>query len=151
MLVAGITTIAYTSISGIKSNFQADFVSFLIMSITMPLAIYFVISSGRLDFSAIPASHLDIFAFSGVSFFVASFILSIVSAFMFMELWQRIFAAETPGIARKAFLVSALIQPAFIGAGIFFGISAKLTFPDINSNTAYFVLWVNFFPLAFWA
>lgn len=146
LLISGVVTVAYTAIGGIRSDFIADALSFVIMVVVLAIIVPIITTSDRVDFSALPSSQLDLFAFSGVSFFVLSILLAAVSAFMFMELWQRIFAAESSKTARRAFLISALIQPLFIGTGIFLGLTASLLYEDLDKSVAIFKLMADFLP-----
>jgi len=146
LLVAGIVTVAYTAIGGIRSDFFADALSFVIMVAVLAIIVPLIVTSDRVDFSALPSSHLDLFSFAGVPFFVLSILLAAVSAFMFMEIWQRVFAAESPKTARRAFLISVLIQPLFISAGILLGLTASLLFKDTGKSVAIFKVMVEFLP-----
>jgi len=146
LLVAGVVTVAYTAIGGIRSDFLADALSFVIMAAVLAIIVPLVVASDRVDFSALPSSHLNLFAFAGAPFFFISILLAAVSSFMFMEIWQRVFAAESTKTARRAFLISALLQPLFIGAGIFLGLAASLLYKDIDKSVAIFKLMVDFLP-----
>lgn len=145
-LISGLVTIAYTAIGGLRSDIYADAISFVIMVVVLVIIVSQIGLSDHVDFSKLPASKLNIFAFGGVSFFVLSLLLAAISSFMFMELWQRIFAAESIKTARRAFLISALIQPLFIGTGIFLGLSASLLYKDANKSQAVFNLMIDFLP-----
>lgn len=146
LLVSGVFTVAYTAIGGIRSDIFADALSFIIMLVVLAIIVPIIGVSDHADLSSLPSSKLDLFAFGGVSFFVLSILLAAVSAFIFMELWQRIFAAESAKTARRAFLISALIQPLFIGIGIFLGLSASLLYKDLDKSQAIFKLMVDFLP-----
>ena len=65
---------------------------------------------------------------------------------MFMELWQRIFAAESIETAKKAFYLSAIIQPFLIGSGVFIGITAAALYPNIEGKEALFRVMIEFLP-----
>jgi len=146
LLISGLVTIAYTAIGGIRSDIYADAISFIIMVVVLAIIVPKIGLSDHVDFSKLPASKLNVFAFGGVAFFVLSILLAAISSFMFMELWQRIFAAESIKTARRAFLISALIQPLFIGTGIFLGLSASILYKDVNKSQAIFNLMVDFLP-----
>nr|VFJ86417.1 MAG: Na+/proline symporter [Candidatus Kentron sp. LFY] len=146
LIIAGITTIAYTAIGGLRSNLFADALSFLIMVIVLVIIITLIITSEEIDLSKLPPTHLDVFAFSGVPFFFLSILLSIVSAFMFMELWQRIFSAKDYKVAQCAFLISAVLQPPLIGSGIILGLVASILYKDIDKSAGLFQVMVDFLP-----
>jgi SSS family solute:Na+ symporter len=146
LLVAGIVTVMYTAIGGIRSDLFADALSFVIMVAVLAIIVPFILTSDRVDFSTLPSAHLDLFAFAGVPFFVLSILLAAVSSFMFMELWQRVFAAESPETARRAFLISAFIQPLLISAGILLGLTASVLYKDMDKSLAIFKVMVDFLP-----
>ena len=146
LLVSGIVTVVYTAIGGIRSDIFADAVSFVILVAALAIVVPVIAISDRVDFSALPSSHLDLFAFAGVPFFVLSILLAAVSSFMFMELWQRVFAAESAETARRAFLISAVVQPLLIGVGIFLGLTASLLYKDTDKSVAIFKVMVDFLP-----
>ena len=146
LLVAGLLTILYTSIGGIRSDFLADAISFVVMAGVLAIIVPKILVAGHVDFSAMPASHLDLFAFAGVPFFFMSILLAAVSSFMFMEIWQRVFAAESVKTARTAFLISAVIQPLFIGCAIVLGVASSLLYKDAVKNVAIFKLMADFLP-----
>jgi solute:Na+ symporter, SSS family len=146
LLVAGIITILYTAIGGIRSNVYADAFSFIITVLILVIILPLIITSNRFNFAALPQSHLDPFAFGGPAFFVLSIIFSAIGAFFFMELWQRIFAAESIQTARKAFIISAFIQVPFIVSGMALGLAGFLLFPNIDANTVIFRVFAEFLP-----
>lgn len=146
LLISGIVTIAYTAIGGIRSDIFADAISFIIMIVILVIIVPQIAISDKVNLANLPSSKLNLFAFGGVTFFVFSILLATVSSFMFMELWQRIFAAKSIKTARRAFLISAIIQPLFIGTGIFLGLSASLIYKDIDKSQAIFNLMVEFLP-----
>lgn len=146
LLFAGIMTVVYSSIGGIRSDLIADVMSFIILVVTLSLLVPTISINDRVDISTLPDAKFNIFAFSGPSFFFLSILLAAVSAFMFMELWQRVFAAKSPKTARQAFLLSALIQPIFIGVAVYLGLSASAIYPNIDKNTAIFKLMVDYLP-----
>jgi len=100
-------------------------------------------------FSALPKKYFDPFAFAGPSFFVFSIIFSTIGAFFFMELWQRIFAAESIQTARRAFLISAFVQTPFIVSGLVLGLVGALLFPSIDKSAVIFRVFAEFLPRGF--
>ena len=146
VILGGILTVVYTSIGGLKSNFAVDSISFLIIMFIMPTVVILTATSDRVDLSSLPSSYFDIFSFGGASFFVLSIVLSIVSAFMFMELWQRIMSVSSVKVAKKAFYISAFLQPVLIGSGIYLGLIAANQYTGIEKSSAIFRVFVDFLP-----
>lgn len=149
LLLSGVVTVAYTAIGGIRSDLVADAISFAILVAILVIVVPVIAISDHVKLSALPATHLDLFAFGGVSFFMLSIVLAAVSSFMFMELWQRVFAAESVKTAQRAFIASAIVQPIFIGVGIFLGLSASLLYKDVDKSEAIFKLMAQFLPPGF--
>lgn len=147
LLGAGILTVLYTSIGGIRSDFIADALSFVVMVGVLAVIVPKICAADHVDFSALPSLHLNVFAFAGVPFFFLSILLAAVSSFMFMEIWQRIFAAESAKTARRAFLISAVLQPLFIGAAIVLGLASSLLYKDADKSVAIFRLMIDFLPV----
>ena len=146
LLAAGILTVLYTAIGGIRSDFLADALSSVVMVVILAIIVPKVFAAGHVELSALPPSHLNIFAFAGVPFFFLSILLAAVSSFMFMEIWQRVFAAESTKTARRAFLISAVLQPLFIGAAILLGLASSLLYKDANKSIVIFKLLSDFLP-----
>jgi SSS family solute:Na+ symporter len=146
LLLAGISTVVYTAIGGMRSNIYADAVSFVVMSLVLAVIVPLIMADHRIMFAALPVGHLNPTAFGGMSFLLLSVLLSVVSSFMFMELWQRIFAAESAGTAKRAFLLSAVLQPPFIISAMLLGLAAATLYPGIDKGTAIFRVMFAFLP-----
>jgi len=146
LIVSGVVTILYTAIGGIRSNIYADAVSFVITVAIMVVVIPFILSSDRVHLSQLPSRYWNPFAFGGPSFFVLSIVFSTIGAFFFMELWQRIFAAESIQTARRALLISAFVQPPFIISGLILGLVAASLFPSIDKSAVIFRVFAEFLP-----
>lgn len=146
LLIAGVTTIAYTAIGGIQSDFYADAISFVVMGVGILLLVGLVLFSSPSPLSTLPSTHWDPFAFAGPEFLVMSIVLSAMSAFIFMELWQRIFAAQSIGVARKAFLISAVAQPLFVGGAALVGLAAVSVTTEIGKEEAVFEVIAHYLP-----
>lgn len=146
LVIAGIITILYTAIGGIRSNVYADAFSFIVTVIILIIILPLILGSNRINFTQLPERYLDPFAFGGPSFFILSIIFSTIGAFFFMELWQRIFAAESVQTARKAFIISAFVQVPFIISGMMLGLVGVLLFPNIDQSTVIFRVFADFLP-----
>ncbi|MHB8831107.1 MAG: sodium:solute symporter family protein [Patescibacteria group bacterium] len=146
LLVAGGLTIVYTAVGGLRGDVIADTISFVVMSLILATIVPIILMHSKFSLSALPPSHLDLFAFGGVSFFVLSIFLGAVSSFIFMEMWQRVFAAESAKTSRNAFLISAVIQPLFIGAGMLLGLAGLVLRTNLDKNSAVFVVMGDLLP-----
>lgn len=147
-LTAGIT-ILYTSMGGLKVDIITDFIQFWIIAIVfivMAITGYQHIGSLGNLFSQLPAGHLDMFAFGGVSWFVG---VLIVSGFLYLgntTHWQRIFSAENEATARKSFFWAIPIT-AFLGLIVLFlGLISVVLLPAVPKETAIFALMDKILP-----
>ena len=74
LIIAGILTVIYTSIGGLRSNLLVDSLSFVIIIITLPIIIFSILRTSKIDFSSqLPSGHFELFAFGGASFFFFKF------------------------------------------------------------------------------
>lgn len=142
IITIGITLI-YTTMGGLKLDMISDFVEFWVLLITFTVTAiigYLKIGSITSFLEALPQSHLDPFAFGGVSWFVGALLLS---GFIFIGnslYWQRIFAAESPQIARRSFFLAIPIVAFLSVLVIFFGLLSASLLPGISADTALFTL-----------
>lgn len=146
LLVAGLFTVGYTAIGGLRSNFYADAVSFVAIVAGLVVLIPILIMQEGSEIVGLPRHYFDPFAFAGPSFFVLSILISIVSAFIFLELWQRIFAAESIKTARRAFIWSAVLQPVFVAAACVIGLGAAANYTGIEKSEAIFLVIRDYLP-----
>ena len=148
---AAISTIIYTAFAGIKSDFYTDFVHFLVMFVVLFLVLLPIVlrtDGGVSILSTLPSDSFDIFAYGGVSFFIAGLIFGAGSVFVTMELWQRIYAASSERAARYALGASIGIIVLFYAVSTFFGLMARVLLPDLgNSDQALFMLMNTYLPV----
>ncbi|MBM4402555.1 MAG: hypothetical protein FJ044_04905 [Candidatus Cloacimonetes bacterium] len=146
---AAAITILYTAIGGLKVDIITDFIQFWIIAlvfIVMAITGYQHIGSFENLFSQLPAGHLDLFAFGGISWFIG---VLVVSGFLYLgntTHWQRIFSAENEKTAKKSFFWAIPIT-AFLGLVVLFlGLISVVLLPQIQKETAIFALMNNILP-----
>jgi len=149
IFVAAAITILYTAIGGLKVDIITDFIQFwIIMLVFLVMAILGYQHIGSLGnlFSQLPAGHLDLFAFGGVSWFIG---VLVVSGFLYLgntTHWQRIFSAENEATAKKSFFWAIPIT-AFLGLIVLFlGLVSVVLLPQIQKETAIFALMDSILP-----
>jgi len=143
LFFAAAVTILYTTIGGLKIDILTDFIQFwiiFVMFFIMAIVGYNHVGGISNLVSQLPESHLDLFAFGGVSWFVG---LLLLSGFLFLGNtihWQRIFSAENQKTARNSFFL-AIPFVAILGILIFFlGLVASVLLSGITKETALFSL-----------
>ncbi len=148
LIASAFITILYTILAGIKGDFYTDAIQFFIM---FPIFIFIFIAGfskvgiGNL-FASIPKESFNIFNYAGPSFFFGSLIFGIPLLLVSMEIWQRIFAATDAKTARRAFFFSGFLKVAVILAAVLLGFLAVYFVPDVNKDSALFVLMTDLLP-----
>ncbi len=153
IILAALTTIIYTAFAGIKSDFYTDVIHFWVMvlvlfGVMLPIVLKSIGGFGGL--LSLPDSYFSPFAFGGIPFFVGGIIFGMGGGFITMEIWQRIYAADSQKTARRALVVSTLFIMAFYLLSMFFGMAAKILYPDLlNRDLAIFTLMQRQLPTGF--
>lgn len=144
---AAASTIVYTAFGGIKSDYYTDGIHFVVMTIVvflvlLPATVMRLGDSNAVDLTQVlPSTYFDLFAYGGVSFFVAGLIFGAGSGLVTMELWQRIFASRSGSEAQAALIVSLLAILLFYCVSTFLGLAAKAILPNLaRSEHALFAL-----------
>ena len=153
IILAAITTIIYTAFAGIKSDFYTDVIHFWVMvlvlfGVMLPIVLKSIGGIGGL--MVLPHSYFLPFTFGGVPFFVGGIIFGMGAGFIAMEIWQKIYAADSQKTAKRAMILSLIFIMAFYLLSMFFGMAAKVLYPDIaNRDLAIFTLMQRQLPVGF--
>ncbi|MCK4777812.1 MAG: hypothetical protein KAS39_05485, partial [Actinomycetia bacterium] len=137
-IVSALIIIVYTSISGIKGVFYTDFIQFIILSsififVLVPLIINK--SGGFVSLKALPPSYFKLTS-KDILFIIGAFIFLVPSISMGMDLWQRIFAADSVKTARNSMIIAALISIPFFAVITLIGMFSKILLPGIVPKMA---------------
>ncbi len=149
LLVSALVTIIYVAASGIKSDFYTDFVQFWLMIVFLfilliPLGL--VNLGGAESLKALPQGYFDPFAFGGVEFFIGGLILGIPLLLVSMDMWQRIYAAESEKTAKRVFMWGALVIIPFAILPTIIGMMAAVALPGSDPNIIVFEMMTKFLP-----
>lgn len=138
------STIAYTAFAGIKSDFYTDAIHFGIMVVVLLGLLPYEIGTASPDspgLSSLPSAHFDVFAYGGVSFFVAGILFGVAGVFVTMELWQRIYATRDAKSAQRTLVLSGVIIVVFYAISTYYGLVARAVAPTlVNPDEALFVV-----------
>lgn len=149
LFASAFATIAYVAVSGIKSDFYTDFIQFWLMIIflfILLIPIGFMNLGGLESLKSLPSSYFDPFAFGGIEFFIGGLILGIPILLVSMDMWQKIYAAESEKIAKKVFQLGALIIIPFAILPTVLGMMGAVAVPNSDPNSIIFILMTNFLP-----
>ena len=134
ILLAGGIVVAYSVAGGMWSITLTDFLQFLIMTIgflflLLPLAI-----SGAGGFSGmreeLPASYFSLTAIGWQTIFTY-FLLFFFGLMIGQDIWQRVFTARNPGVARWGSVVAGVYCLIYAVAGALVGAAARVIIPNI--------------------
>ena len=135
-LIGGGIVILYTSIGGLKADIRTDAFQFIVMLflIFMFLPITVFSGGGVHAIFNLPTSFLSGQEFAPLPLYLFAFLFLGASTLVSSEIWQRVYASDSPANARQAMRISGVIIFIFLIAAVFFGVYAKILLPDISPN-----------------
>jgi SSS family solute:Na+ symporter len=140
ILVAGGIVVAYSVAGGMWSITLTDIIQFCIMTVgifflLLPLSI---IAAGGLSGmqEALPASYFDLTAIGGQTIFTY-FLLFFFGLMIGQDIWQRVFTARSPEVARWGSVAAGVYCLLYALAGALVGTAARVILPDIQADNAF--------------
>ena len=137
ILVAGSLVVAYSVAGGMWSITLTDIIQFCIMTVgifflLLPLAIF---AAGGLSGmqEALPASYFDLTAIGWQTIFTY-FLLFFFGLMIGQDIWQRVFTARSPEIARWGSVAAGVYCLLYALAGALVGTAARVILPDLGSS-----------------
>jgi SSS family solute:Na+ symporter len=137
ILVAGGLVVAYSVAGGMWSITLTDIIQFCIMTVgifflLVPLSIS---AAGGLTGmqEALPASYFDITAI-GLQTIFTYFLLFFFGLMIGQDIWQRVFTARSPAIARWGSVAAGIYCLLYALAGALVGTAARVILPDLGSS-----------------
>ena len=134
ILVAGGIVVAYSVAGGMWSITLTDYLQFLIMTVgifflLLPLSI--AAAGGFSGMSeALPASYFDLTAIGWQTIFTY-FLLFFFGLMIGQDIWQRVFTARSPEIARWGSVAAGVYCLLYALAGALVGNAARVIFPEL--------------------
>ena len=140
ILVAGGLVVVYSVAGGMWSITLTDIIQFCIMTLgifflLLPFSIF---AAGGLSGmqEALPASYFDITAIGWQTIFTY-FLLFFFGLMIGQDIWQRVFTARSPEIARWGSVAAGVYCLLYALAGALVGIAARVILPGIQSDNAF--------------
>jgi SSS family solute:Na+ symporter len=137
IVVAGGLVVAYSVAGGMWSITLTDIIQFCIMTVgifflLVPLSIS---AAGGLSGmqEALPASYFDITAIGWQTIFTY-FLLFFFGLMIGQDIWQRVFTARSPAIARWSSVAAGVYCLLYALAGALVGTAARVILPDLGSS-----------------
>jgi solute:Na+ symporter, SSS family len=137
ILVAGGLVVAYSVAGGMWSITLTDIIQFCIMTVGIFFLLLPLSISAAGGFSgmreALPASYFDITAIGWQTIFTY-FLLFFFGLMIGQDIWQRVFTARSPAIARWGSVTAGVYCLLYALAGALVGTAARVILPDLGSS-----------------
>ena len=137
ILAGGVVVLVYSTIGGMWSITLADMAQFLIKTIgifvlMLPFAL---LAAGGPDAlaSRVPPSFLDPFAAGGETI-LTWFVVYTLGLLIGQDIWQRVFTARSPGVARWGGATAGVYCVLYGVAGAVIGMAAHEVLPAVDSK-----------------
>jgi len=141
ILIVGGVVVAYSTLGGMWSITLTDFLQFCVMTvgiflILLPLSIARVGGFSGMA-GELPGSYFDPFSIGGQTIFTY-FLLFFFGLMIGQDIWQRVFTARSPAVARWGGVVAGFYCLLYGLAGALIGTAARVLIPDLpNSDNAF--------------
>src|SRR5215203_4933052 len=137
ILVAGGIVVAYSVAGGMWSITLTDFLQFLIMTVgifflLLPLSIAAAGGFSGMQ-ESLPGSYFDLTAIGWQTIFTY-FLLFFFGLMIGQDIWQRVFTARSPEIARWGSVAAGVYCLLYALAGALVGTAARVILPDLGSS-----------------
>jgi solute:Na+ symporter, SSS family len=140
ILVAGGIVVAYSVAGGMWSITLTDIIQFCIMTVgifflLLPIA---VVRAGGFSGmqEALPASYFDLTTIGWQTIFTY-FLLFFFGLMIGQDIWQRVFTARSPEIARWGSVVAGVYCLLYALTGALVGTAGRVILPDISADNAF--------------
>lgn len=146
ILLGGSVVVIYSMLGGMWSITLTDFVQFIIQTIGIFLILLPVVIVQAGGFSEIGATlgpeAFDPVAIGG-STILTYFLIYTLGLLIGQDIWQRVFTARSPGVARWAGLTTGIYCLFYAVAGALIGTAAQVLVPGIAVSDDVFTAVVN--------
>lgn len=141
ILIAGSVVVAYSALGGMWSITLTDFLQFCVMTVGIFLILLPLSIARAGGFSGmageLPGSYFDPFSIGGQTIFTY-FLLFFFGLMIGQDIWQRVFTARSPSVARWGGVVAGLYCLLYGLAGALIGTAARVLIPNLpNPDNAF--------------
>jgi solute:Na+ symporter, SSS family len=150
ILVAGGLVVVYSVAGGMWSITLTDIIQFCIMTVGIFLLLlpFSIFAAGGLSGmqEALPASYFDFTAIGWQTIFTY-FLLFFFGLMIGQDIWQRVFTARSPEIARWGSIAAGVYCLLYALAGALVGTAARVILPGIQSDNAFARITIEALPV----
>ena len=137
ILVGGLVVVVYSALGGMWSITLTDFVQFLIQTVGIFLVLLPVVLAEAGGFAglsaALPAEASSLTAIGGGTI-LTYFVIYTFGLLIGQDIWQRVFTARSPGVARWAGAASGVYCLLYGVAGAVVGMAASVIVPGLQER-----------------
>jgi solute:Na+ symporter, SSS family len=133
ILVGGLVVVIYSALGGMWSITLTDFVQFLIQTVGIFLILLPVVLVEAGGFAAVPPEALSPTTIGGETI-LTYFVIYTFGLLIGQDIWQRVFTARSPGVARWAGTAAGVYCLLYAVAGALVGMAAKVLLPALESR-----------------
>jgi solute:Na+ symporter, SSS family len=136
ILLGGTVVVIYSTLGGMWSITLTDFVQFVIKTVGIFFLLLPIVLSRAGGWAGLQAA-LPVDAFSltaiGGGTILTYFVIYTFGLLIGQDIWQRVFTARSPGVARWAGAGAGVYCLLYAVAGAVIGMSAKVLLPDLDA------------------
>src|SRR5262245_24623385 len=145
IILGGSVVIIYSTLGGMWSITLTDFVQFIVKTvgiffILLPIALYKTGGFSGLP-DKLPADATSLTAIGGGTI-LTYFVIYTFGLLIGQDIWQRVFTARSPGVARWAGAASGVYCLLYALAGAIIGMAARVLLPALESRDDAFAQFV---------
>jgi SSS family solute:Na+ symporter len=142
ILLGGLVVVIYSALGGMWSITLTDFVQFLIQTVGIFLILLPVVLVRAGGFEAVPPEALSPTTIGGDTI-VTYFVIYTFGLLIGQDIWQRVFTARSPGVARWAGAAAGVYCLLYGVAGALVGMGASVLVPGLEERSDAFTAVVS--------
>lgn len=142
ILLGGLVVVIYSALGGMWSITLTDFVQFLIQTVGIFLILLPVVLVRAGGFDAVPPEALSPTTIGGDTI-VTYFVIYTFGLLIGQDIWQRVFTARSPGVARWAGAAAGVYCLLYGVAGALIGMGASVLVPGLEERSDAFTAVVS--------
>jgi solute:Na+ symporter, SSS family len=133
IIVGGLVVVIYSALGGMWSITLTDFVQFLIQTVGIFLILLPVVLVQAGGFGAVPPEALSLTTIGGETI-VTYFVIYTFGLLIGQDIWQRVFTARSPGVARWGGAAAGVYCLLYGVAGALIGMGASVLIPGLEER-----------------
>jgi SSS family solute:Na+ symporter len=129
----------YVAWGGLQADIRTDFLQIFFMGFAAALLIISIATLPNFEWNSLaelPSGYFTGFAYAGPEFLIGALLLLPPSVFVSLDIWQRAYAAASPMVARRSFILAGFLMVVFFVAFALVGAMTYVVEPSLTPETA---------------